>query len=288
MQHWCKLTKEQRSHLRACFNLYDSGYTHAAIMAFRQNLWACCVCVKCVQVFVRKSDSCCPIRIIITPETSLVISQVASPAGLFCDYQQDKNRKTLYGHIGGREKEVGSFLLFQPEFLWTIVLFISQRAAHSLPNKAASFSTARHYWPVDIQCISPFSADRLQVPAWVMCPQEGFLCPVRHWVTREDRDTWTGRWLGSKAFPWGCIPLSSWSSLSARTTAREREKEREECEVWTKGTVKRESSDRELDRVIILFASNNRPALSLYHKYNQALTHCRHRLTWSNSSSQLS
>lgn len=24
-----------------------------------------------------------------------------------------------------------------------------------MPNKAASFSTARHYWPVDIRCISP-------------------------------------------------------------------------------------------------------------------------------------
>lgn len=40
-------------------------------------------------------------------------------------------------------------------FFWVNVLFINERGTHSLPNKAASFSTARHYWPVDIRCISP-------------------------------------------------------------------------------------------------------------------------------------
>lgn len=38
----------KKSFLRACFHLYDSGYTHAVITASRQNLWAfaahVCVC----------------------------------------------------------------------------------------------------------------------------------------------------------------------------------------------------------------------------------------------------
>lgn len=109
---------EKKSFLRACFHLYDSGYTCTVITACRHKLRAFlhrCVCVRvCV------SDSSCPIRIISLHRNVLLVVVV-----LGWPHLRGRFEITTLEEGGKRKKRAVYSLSFQREVFWVNVIFIN-------------------------------------------------------------------------------------------------------------------------------------------------------------------
>lgn len=195
--------------------------SHNSLQA--QSVGLCCTDV-CV------SDGSCPIRIISLHWNVLLVIVVLNWPHLRGRFEITALREEK----SVCEKEGGWFTLYN--FSKFFCNFHKLARRHSSPNKAASFP--RHYWPVDIRCISPSALTDWRLGLKPCAPRR--VSVSRHRITREghlDQQV-----AGVQAPPLG-LHTSLLLILSARTTDRER---RRNVRRKSEG----ESSDRELERLI--------------------------------------